>query len=56
MLTKDLLEKPIGLSTASKYTALNGVGYLWVGGSSFFGQVWHRRSSWNPLLLGMRAP
>ena len=24
---KDLLEKPIGLSTASKYTALNGVGY-----------------------------
>jgi len=29
---KDLLEKPIGLSTASKYTALNGVGYLMVGG------------------------
>ena len=32
MLMKDLLEKPIGLSTASKYTALNGVGYLMVGG------------------------
>ena len=32
MLMKDLLEKPPGLSAASKYTALNGVGYLMVGG------------------------
>ena len=30
-LMKDLLEKPPALTTASKYTALNGVAYLVVG-------------------------
>jgi hypothetical protein len=53
-LMKDLLEKPPALTTASKYTALNGVAYLVVGVLLIVWPGGRRRFSWIQLLLDMR--
>ena len=53
MSPKGLQDKPSRLTVASKYTALNGIGYLVVGGNSNCLAGQPRRSSGNPPSPGM---
>ena len=53
-LANDLLEQPANLSTASRYTVMNGFIYLALGVLFIVCQAWCKRFSWNGLLLGTR--
>jgi hypothetical protein len=50
-LISDLVEKPPKLTTASRYTVLDGVVYL----IASFGRAWFRRSSGKKLSWAMKA-